>query len=125
MKTRILVIEDNSDNAELMTYLLNQHGYTTMVAMDGEIGVSIAKREIPDLILCDIQLPKLNGFEIARQLKANDKLKHIPLIAVTANSMVGDKDKILAEGFDGYLAKPIDPENFVTQVEEFLRSAQH
>jgi two-component system cell cycle response regulator len=124
VKTRILVIEDNPDNMELITYLLKQYGYATIIAMDGEAGLAAAQKEIPDLIVCDIQLPKLSGTEIAKRLKSDNKLKGIPLIAVTAYSMVGDRDKLLAVGFDGYIAKPIDPENFVKQIEQFLQAEQ-
>jgi CheY-like chemotaxis protein len=120
MKTRILVIEDNPDNLELMTYLLKQHQYTTLSAVDGEEGLAAIYRERPNLIICDIQLPKFNGYEIAKKIKADESIKKIPLIAVTANSMVGDRNKILAAGFDGYLSKPIDPEIFIEQIDEFL-----
>src|SRR5437899_101970 len=109
MQTRILVIEDNPDNLELMTYLLKQFGYTILTAMDGEEGLAAVKQEMPDLIICDIQLPKLTGYEIVKQIKSDDKLKEIPLIAVTAYSMVGDRNKIFTAGFDGYIPKPIDP----------------
>lgn len=120
MSARILVIEDNPANLELMTYLLKAFGYTTLTARDGEEGLEVASNESPDLIVCDVQLPKVNGYEVARQLKANPSLKLIPLIAVTAFAMVGDRDKVLAAGFDGYLAKPINPETFVGEVVAFL-----
>ncbi len=124
MSARILIIEDNHDNLELMKYLLEQFGYVVLTAMDGEAGLAVVKREIPHLIICDIQLPKLNGYEIAAQLKSDTNLSKIPLIAVTAYSMVGDKNKIVSAGFNGYIPKPIDPENFVKQIEEFLTSEQ-
>ncbi len=117
MVKRILIIEDNPTNLELMVYLLNHYAYTTLTATDGEQGVAVIEKEKPDLIICDIQLPKLNGYEIAYILKNNSKFADIPLIAVTAYSMVGDQDKILSAGFDDYIAKPIDPENFVKQIE--------
>lgn len=119
--TRILVIEDNPDNLELMTYLLKQFGYKTLTAMDGEAGLALAKESNPDLIICDIQLPKLNGYEIAKQLKADPKYQQIPLIAVTAYAMVGDKDSILSVGYDGYISKPIDPETFVKEIRNFIK----
>jgi CheY-like chemotaxis protein len=124
MTTRILIIEDNPANLELMVYLLNNFGYTTITAMDGEEGLALVKKENPDLIICDIQLPKLNGYEIAEKLNQDPNLSKIPLIAVTAFSMVGDRDKILASGFDDYMAKPIDPENFVKKIEVFLKAHQ-
>lgn len=124
MATRILIIEDNPANLDLMVYLLNHFGYTTITTMDGEDGFAIAAKENPDLIICDIQLPKLNGYEIAEKLIQDPKLSKIPLIAVTAFSMVGDRDKILASGFDDYMAKPIDPENFVKKIENLLKTHQ-
>ncbi|MCI0712093.1 MAG: response regulator [Chloroflexi bacterium] len=122
MPARILVIEDNKANLELMTYLLKAFGHTTLVAWDGEEGLEAVHQEQPDLVICDIELPKVDGYEIARRLKSNTSLRHIPLIAVTAFAMVDDRDKVLAVGFDGYISKPIEPELFVRQVEAFLSS---
>lgn len=121
MSARILIIEDNPANIELMVYLLGASGYTTLAALDGEEGLKIACRDLPDLIICDVQMPKMNGYEVAQQAKSNAALRDIPLVAVTAFAMVGDREKALAAGFNGYLAKPIDPETFVQQVEAFLR----
>jgi len=120
MAARILVIEDNPANLDLMTYLLTAFGHTPLTAHDGEEGLQAAQRELPDLIICDMQLPTLDGYEVARWLKSHPDLRAIPLVAVTALAMVGDRDKVLAAGFDGYIAKPIDPETFVGQVERFL-----
>ncbi len=122
MSARILVIEDNTANLELMTYLLNAFGHFTISARDGEAGLETALREPLDLIICDIELPKLNGYEIARQLKQHPDLRKIPLVAVTAYAMVDDREKVLSVGFDGYISKPIEPELFVGQVEAFLGS---
>jgi CheY-like chemotaxis protein len=118
--SRILVIEDNPTNLELMTYLLKAFGHTTFAAHDGEEGVAAAIRIRPDLILCDLALPKLDGFGVAKQLKANPDFEAVPLIAVTASAMVGDRDKVIATGFDGYITKPITPETFVSEVEDYL-----
>lgn len=120
MSARVLIVEDNPANLELMTYLLNSSGHRVFAAETGSEGLSIALRECPDLIVCDVQLPDIGGFEVARWLKIHPKLCAIPLVAVTALAMVGDRDRVLAAGFDGYLAKPIDPEIFVRQVEGFL-----
>jgi two-component system cell cycle response regulator len=120
MGARILVIEDNPANLELMSYLLKAFGHEVLTAMDGETGLEIARREGPDLIVCDIQIPRLNGLEVARRLKSHPSLIKIPLVAVTAFAMVGDRDKVLSAGFDGYIAKPIIPDKFVPQVEAFL-----
>lgn len=124
MTTRILVIEDNAANMELMTYLLQAFGYATLKARNGKEGLEIAGRERPDLIICDIQLPVMNGYEVAQRIKADAALRGIPLLAVTAFAMVDDRKKTLAAGFDGYFSKPIAPETFVRQVQAFLRPEQ-
>jgi two-component system cell cycle response regulator len=120
MDRRILIIEDNEHNRELMIYLLQEYGYVPLVAKDGEAGLAAVRRERPDLVVCDIQLPKLDGFEIAQAMKADSKLRNIPIIAVTALAMTGDREKGLAAGFDGYIYKPIESKSFVAQVESFL-----
>jgi two-component system cell cycle response regulator len=120
---RMLVIEDNSANLELMTYLLTAFGHIPLQASDGEQGLLAARRELPDLIVCDMQLPRLDGYAIMRQLKVWPETRAIPVIAVTALAMVGDRDRIIAQGFDGYISKPIVPETFVAQVENFLDPA--
>lgn len=117
---RILLVEDNPANLQLMEYLLNAFGYMTICAVDGAQGVAAARREKPDVILMDLQLPVMDGYEATRQIKANPGLAKIPIIAVTAFAMVGDRERILADGFNGYIAKPIAPENFVSQVERFF-----
>jgi len=125
MPARILIIEDNPANLDLMTYLLSAFGHTPLGARDGEEGLAAAGREAPDLIVCDVQLPAMDGYEVARWLKSHPRLRTIPLVAVTALAMVGDRDKMLAAGFDGYIAKPIAPETFVREVEAFLQVEQH
>jgi len=117
---QILVIEDNQTNLDLMVYLLRNYGYTPLTACNGEEGLEAARREIPHLIICDLQMPKLDGYEVARQVRLDPRLSKLPLVAVTAFTMRGDRDKVLAAGFDGYLGKPIVPEEFVSQVEAFL-----
>lgn len=124
MSVRILIIEDNPTNLDLMTYLLNAFGYTTLTAQDGEEGLEIVCREVPDLIICDIQLPTMDGREVARRLKRHSQFHRIPLLAVTALAMVGDRARLLAAGFDGYIAKPLSPEIFVQEVEKFLVGPQ-
>jgi len=120
MKGRILVIEDNPQNLELMTYLLRAFGYTALTAANGEEGLGVVRRERLDLIICDIHLPRMDGYEVAYELKRDPMLRRIPLVAVTALAMVGDREKVLAAGFDGYIDKPIEPEIFVKQVESFM-----
>jgi two-component system cell cycle response regulator len=121
---RILIIEDNVDNRELMTYLLNAFGYATLCADDGLIGIELAVKEQPDLILCDIRLPGIDGYEVARRLKQDARLRTIPLIATTALAMVEDRARALAVGFKGYITKPIAPETFVSEVAA-LMSSEH
>jgi len=120
MPARILIIEDNPANLELMSYLLHAFGHDTLTACDGQEGLEAAQRESPDLIICDVELPGINGLEVARRLKSDHVLRWIPLVAVTAFAMVGDRDRMLSAGFDGYIPKPIAPEKFVGQVEAFL-----
>jgi two-component system cell cycle response regulator len=123
--TRILVIEDNPTNLELMRYLLQAFGHTVLTATDGEEGLETVRRAVPDLIVCDVQIPKYDGYEVARQLKNHAAFHKIPLIAVTALAMVGDRDRMLTAGFDGYISKPINPETFVHEVEAFTPSTDH
>ncbi|HEV8524160.1 MAG TPA: response regulator [Terriglobales bacterium] len=124
MPARILVIEDNPTNMELMTFLLRSFGHTTLSASDGNGVLDLLRQERPNLVLCDVQLPGRDGYEIAREVKADKSLQHIPLIAVTAYAMVGDRERLLSMGFDGYIAKPIDPETFIDRVHSFLLPEQ-
>jgi len=123
VSARILIIEDNATNMELMVYLLRAFGYTPLSASDGEAGVAAAQRELPDLIISDVHLPKLDGYGVVAALKADPAVRHIPVLAVTALAMVGDREKLLEAGFDGYIGKPIEPDTFVTQIESFLPGA--
>src|SRR5947209_188858 len=124
MGARILVIEDNTANLDLMVYLLGAFGHIAVCARDGEEGLRAAAQVKPDLILCDVDLPNLDGYEVVRRLKSDPRCCSIPTIAVTALAMVGDRDRVLRAGFDGYLAKPINPETFVQQIEESLTSSR-
>jgi two-component system cell cycle response regulator len=120
MLARILVIEDNPTNMELMVYLLGAYGYGLDTADDGSKGIEKVFQSQPDLIICDLEMPGLNGYEVVKGVRCRPETSHIPVIAVTACAMVGDRDKVLAAGFDGYLSKPIYPETFVKLVEAFL-----
>lgn len=117
---RVLVIEDNPINLELMTYLLGAWGHTPVVATDGHAGLALARAERPDLVVCDIQMPGIDGYEVARLLRADAQLRDVPLVAVTAYAMVGDADKARAAGFDLHIAKPIDPERFMAAIAGLL-----
>jgi CheY-like chemotaxis protein len=120
MSVRILIIEDHADNLELMRYLLAAFGYETMAAENGLDGVEMIERERPDLIICDIQIPGIDGYEVARRVKSREELRPIPVVAITALAMVGDRDRVLDAGFDGYIPKPIAPATFLSEVEVFL-----
>lgn len=124
MSARILIIEDNPTNMELMAYLLSAFGHGVMQATTGSQGLDLSDRERPDLVICYIELPDVNGYDIARRVRRGGGLSGMPLVAVTAYAMVGDKDTALDAGFDGYITKPIDLETFVPQVEDFLRDRQ-
>lgn len=118
---KILIIEDNPTNLDLMVYLLKAYGYTVESANDGRKGLELAFQLRPDLIVCDLEMPEMTGYEVARELRAlEDTRGRVPMIAVTAYAMVGDRDKVLAAGFDGYLSKPIQAETFVKQLEAFF-----
>lgn len=120
MDKHILLIEDNEQNRYLVTYLLQAHGWAVSHAGDGATGIRLAGEVGPALILLDIQLPGMDGYEVARQLRANPKLDAIPVVAVTSYAMPGDRERCLEAGCNGYLEKPIDPQTFVMQVESFL-----
>ena len=123
MSARILIIEDNATNMELMVYLLRAFGYTPLAAYDGEEGVRMARSELPDLIICDVHLPKLDGYGVVAELKKDPQLRKIPALAVTALAMVGDRERLLEAGFNGYIGKPIEPDLFVAELESFLPGA--
>jgi len=103
-----------------MAYLLTAFGHEALEAHEGAEGIEKARREKPDLILLDIHMPRMDGYEVARLLGEDSECREIPIVAVTALAMVGDREKILASGFNGYIAKPLDPEAFSLQVEGFL-----
>ena len=124
MAGRILVIEDNQTNLDLISYLLGAFGFEVLTALDGRSGYETACRVVPDLIICDIQMPEIDGYAVARMVRATAALQRTPLVAVTALAMVDDRRKVLEGGFDGYISKPIDPETFIRQVEAFLPAAK-
>jgi len=117
---RIAIIEDNQANLELVKYLLECSGYAVSVARDGRQGVALVTQIRPDLVICDLQMPALDGYEVLKLLRQDPALAQVPVIAVTAFSMPNDRQKVLTAGFDGYISKPIEPETFVSQVGAFL-----
>jgi len=121
---RILIIEDQDDNRTIMRDLLNTAGYRLIEAVDGEEGVKLAQSERPDLILMDIQLPILDGYEATRRIRASVELKSIPIIAVTSYALSGDDAKARAAGCDSYVAKPFSPRELLAKVREFLPNAE-
>jgi CheY-like chemotaxis protein len=121
MKQRILYIEDNEQNLYLVKFILEKHGYTVASAQDGQTGIDLAATMLPDLILLDIQLPLMDGYAVARQLRANPDLGNTPIVAVTSYAMAGDRDKALTAGCSGYIEKPINPDTFMEQVEQHFR----
>ena len=120
MPTTVLVVEDNAQNLYLATYLLENAGFRVLSATDGINGVAMAKEGMPDIVLMDILLPGVDGYEATRRLKSDPATVGIPVVALTAYSMEGDEQSALAAGCDGYISKPIDPSDFVTKVTLFL-----
>lgn len=119
MKGVVLLIEDNEQNRYLATFLLERSGYQVIFAPDGPQGLDAAQTTVLKVILLDIQLPKMDGYAVARALRKIESLRGVPIIAVTSYAMAGDREKALEAGCDGYIEKPIDPETFVAQIESF------
>jgi two-component system, cell cycle response regulator DivK len=117
MTGKILIIEDNEQNMYMLTYLLESNNYEVIQTFNGNDGINLAQKVIPDAILLDIQLPEMDGYQVARKLRENAGLQNTPIIAVTSYAMTGDREKIMAAGADGYLEKPIDPDLFISQME--------
>jgi two-component system, cell cycle response regulator DivK len=120
MKKPILIIEDNEQTVYLLTFILQKYGYDVVQAYDGRAGIELAGDVIPGLILLDIQLPVLDGYTVARELRRNPALADVLIIAVTSYAMVGDRERILAAGCTDYIEKPIDPDTFMSQIEQYL-----
>ncbi len=119
MAKKILVIEDNEQNLYLITFLLESNGCEVIAAMNGLDGIELAKTAQPNLILLDIQLPGMHGYDVAKALRAIKDLDAVAIVAVTSHAMKGDKESCLAAGCDGYIEKPINPESFINQLSEF------
>ena len=122
---KVLIVEDNELNMKLFNDLLEWHGYTTLQTKDGLDALQIARLHRPDLILMDIQLPEVSGLEITKWLKADEELRGIPIVAVTAFAMKGDEEKIWQAGCEGYLTKPISIAGFMQAVEQYFLGALH
>ncbi|HNT74988.1 MAG TPA: response regulator [Anaerolineae bacterium] len=115
-----MYIEDNPGNRMLVRRILLVEDYVVIEAEDGRTGIELALREIPDLILMDMNLPEVDGYELTKQIRAIPEIKKIPIIAMTANVMLGDKEKTLEAGCDGYIPKPIDVDELPRQIRRFL-----
>lgn len=120
MSVTILVVEDQEDNRKILRDLLTSRGYNVIEATDGLEGVRLTRENRPDLILMDIQLPGMDGYEATRQIKADDDVKGIPIIVVTSYALSGDSQKAFAAGCDAYIAKPYSPRQMLARIQEFL-----
>ncbi len=120
MKKRILVVEDDSKNLYLVKFILQKAGYLVLEAVNGKEGYEMAKSELPDMILMDMQLPVMNGYEATALIKTDENTKNIPVIALTAYAMKGDREKTIEAGCDDYLEKPINPGNFAAVIQDLF-----
>ena len=120
MSKRILVVEDQEDNRRIIRDLLSASGYQLVEATTGEDGLKLATSAKPDLILMDIQLPGMDGYEVTRRIKANPQLAHIPIIVVTSYALSGDDKKAFEAGCNGYVTKPFSPRVLLAKIREFL-----
>lgn len=117
MKIKILIIEDNEQNMYMLSFLLINNNYEVIQAFSGLEGIRKAKEEKPDAILLDIQIPEMDGYQVAQELRKDELLYQLPIIAVTSHAMVGDREKAMESGCTGYIEKPIDPDNFIQRME--------
>lgn len=120
MKQKILIIEDNDQNMYMLTYLLESNNFEVIQSFSGPEGITLARKNLPDAILLDIQLPEMDGYAVARELRKNTDLAKTPIIAVTSYAMTGDKEKAFEAGATGYIEKPIDPDTFISQLKVFI-----
>lgn len=123
-KPRVLIVEDNADNFELVRFLLERAGYQVLSAINGAEGVEAAKREQPDLVLMDLSMPEMDGWKATAQMKAENTTRHIPVLALTAHTLPGDRKRALDAGCDGYISKPINVASFDKLVATLLRHAR-
>ena len=117
---RVLVVEDNETNLYLIKFMLEKNGYEVIEAREGAMGVELAIKEKPDLILMDVQLPDIDGLEATKRIRASDADSDIPIVALTSFAMPGDREKALAAGCTGYIEKPINPDTFIAEIEKYL-----
>lgn len=122
MKTTILIIEDNKQNMYMLSYLLDKSNYKVLEAFNGIDGIKLAQKNNPEIILIDIQLPDMDGYEICKNLRNNELSKDVIIIAVTSYAMGGDREKAIEAGANGYIEKPINPETFVEEMEGIINA---
>ncbi len=118
---RVLLVEDNEMNRDMLSRRLSRRGFDVLIAVDGAQGIQVAKTELPDLILMDMSLPVMDGWDATRQLKTDTQTQSIPVIALTAHAMSGDRDKALSAGCDDYDTKPIDLDRLLGKMERLLK----
>lgn len=124
MAKKILIVEDNELSRDMLSRRLRRKGYEVVTAEDGESGIAMANQHLPDLILMDLSLPKLDGWQTTRKIKENPQTKHIPVIALTAHAMSGDREKAIEAGCDDYDTKPVDLRRLLTKIQRFLGNAK-
>jgi CheY-like chemotaxis protein len=117
---KILVIEDNQQNMYLCTYILKNQHHEVIQAFGGKEGIECARKSLPDLIILDIQLPEIDGYSVAREIKKDPRTSRIPIVAVTSFAMAGDRERVLAAGCQGYIEKPINPDTFMQEIAAHL-----
>ena len=120
MAKKVLLVEDNEMNRDMLSRRLTKRGFNVIIAVDGREGIDLAKKEMPDVILMDMSLPEIDGWEATKRIKAGDATKNIPLIALTAHAMAGDREKALQAGCDDYDTKPIDFQRLLEKIEKAL-----
>ena len=118
---RVLLVEDNEMNRDMLSRRLSRRGFDVLIAVDGAQGIQVAKTELPDLILMDMSLPVVDGWDATRQLKTDTQTQSIPVIALTAHAMSGDRDKALSAGCDDYDTKPIDLDRLLGKIAQLLK----
>jgi two-component system, cell cycle response regulator DivK len=122
MNNRVLLVEDNEDNLELVRFLLERAGCEVLAGHDGQEALDLARKELPDLILMDLSLPGIDGWTAAKELKTDPATSHIPLLALTAHTLPGDRKRAMESGFDGYISKPIDVVHFGESITKTLEN---
>ncbi|HXW68632.1 MAG TPA: response regulator [Dissulfurispiraceae bacterium] len=124
MIKKILIVEDNEKNMYLLSFIIEKMKHRVLQAKSGEEGVDMALKELPDLILMDIQLPGIDGLETIRRIRESGKSGDVPIIAVTSYAMTGDKERLLTAGCSGYIEKPINPETIMAEIASYLEPTQ-